>query len=224
MPTLAVMVFPAEEMVLADTLEPLSECRIRVEENAFGTDDSGLYVWIDHHEANELRDVLAADDSITEYELLKQRDGEWLVELGLTDAFLFPRSVIRKQDGTVLQAFAADGYWKLHTRFPTRSALSTVADAFDRFEITVFYESITESSATAGTEDLTDKQRETLQKAIEMGYYEIPREATIEDLAAEFGVSHQSISERLRRAQQCIAKRQLRSQIPDSPDVEVDMV
>jgi len=48
---------------------------------------------------------------------------------------------------------------------------------------------------------LTDSQREALRVAYERGYFEIPRRASLEDVAGELGISASSASERLRRAQ-----------------------
>jgi hypothetical protein len=48
---------------------------------------------------------------------------------------------------------------------------------------------------------LTDAQREAIRTANRLGYFEIPRTATLSDVAAELGISASSCSERLRRAQ-----------------------
>lgn len=48
---------------------------------------------------------------------------------------------------------------------------------------------------------LTDRQREALRIAYELGYFAIPRRASLEDIAAELGIAASSVSERLRRAQ-----------------------
>lgn len=48
---------------------------------------------------------------------------------------------------------------------------------------------------------LTDRQEEALRIAYELGYFDIPRQAALEDVAAELGISPSSVSERLRRAQ-----------------------
>lgn len=48
---------------------------------------------------------------------------------------------------------------------------------------------------------MTDAQREALVTAHELGYFDVPREATLADVADELGVSPPSLSERLRRAQ-----------------------
>jgi hypothetical protein len=52
---------------------------------------------------------------------------------------------------------------------------------------------------------LTPVQRRTLVVAIEQGYFEIPRQSTLDDLAADLGVSKQAVSERLRRALGAVA-------------------
>lgn len=48
---------------------------------------------------------------------------------------------------------------------------------------------------------LTDRQREALRTAYELGYFDVPRRATLEDVASELDVASSSVSERLRRAQ-----------------------
>ncbi|MFP8951580.1 helix-turn-helix domain-containing protein [Natrialbaceae archaeon A-arb3/5] len=49
---------------------------------------------------------------------------------------------------------------------------------------------------------LTDRQREALRVAREMGYFAVPREASVEDVAAELGCAPGTAAEHLRKAQQ----------------------
>lgn len=61
---------------------------------------------------------------------------------------------------------------------------------------------LTRDGETDGPDDgLTDPQREALHRAREMGYFEIPRTASLAEVAEELGISASSLSERLRRAQ-----------------------
>ncbi|MFW5957141.1 MAG: helix-turn-helix domain-containing protein [Natronomonas sp.] len=46
---------------------------------------------------------------------------------------------------------------------------------------------------------LTDRQQEILERAVELGYYEVPRRATHEDIADSVGVSTTTIGEHLRK-------------------------
>lgn len=61
---------------------------------------------------------------------------------------------------------------------------------------------LTRDGEAEETEDgLTDRQREALRLAYEMGYFEIPRTTSLDAVAAELGITASSLSERLRRAQ-----------------------
>jgi predicted DNA binding protein len=53
-----------------------------------------------------------------------------------------------------------------------------------------------EDSATR----MTDRQREALLTAYEMGYFKIPRDSNLSDVASTLGISAPSLSERLQRA------------------------
>ncbi|WP_049927605.1 helix-turn-helix domain-containing protein [Halopiger goleimassiliensis] len=51
---------------------------------------------------------------------------------------------------------------------------------------------------------LTDRQREALCVAREMGYFAVPREASVEDVAAELGCSAGTAAEHLRKAEAAV--------------------
>lgn len=51
-------------------------------------------------------------------------------------------------------------------------------------------------------DSLTDRQQEVLEVAFETGYYDVPRQASTIDLAAELGLDDSTVSEHLQRAEQ----------------------
>ncbi|WP_049921305.1 helix-turn-helix domain-containing protein [Halopiger djelfimassiliensis] len=55
--------------------------------------------------------------------------------------------------------------------------------------------------------DLTPPQEECIRQALEMGYFEIPRETSTEAVADELGISKSAFLERLRRAEQSVFER-----------------
>ncbi|WP_255151927.1 helix-turn-helix domain-containing protein [Halorarius halobius] len=57
-----------------------------------------------------------------------------------------------------------------------------------------------------GCKDLSDTERVTLETAVQEGYFESPRGATLGDLADRFGVSKPAVSKRLRRGQGKLAE------------------
>lgn len=67
-------------------------------------------------------------------------------------------------------------------------------------------------------EGLTDRQREALRVAYERGYFDIPRGASLDAVAAELGISASSVSERLRRAQTQLIQETVATTWPQLPD------
>ncbi|UPV76892.1 helix-turn-helix domain-containing protein (plasmid) [Halorussus limi] len=65
---------------------------------------------------------------------------------------------------------------------------------------------------------LTDHQREALRTAYELGYFDIPRRASLEDVGAELDITASSVSERLRRAQTRLIQETVAPTWPPLPD------
>lgn len=83
------------------------------------------------------------------------------------------------------------------------SVLQTVADD-DIPAQTVDITPATLSEATSVTVDLdilTDKQREALTLALEEGYYDRPRDASLTELASRLDISKSAVSQRIRGAE-----------------------
>ena len=104
------------------------------------------------------------------------------------------------QRGSILDAEAdADG-WRLRIRFVDREQFDAFRDALDERGTDFELRDLTEPGAPRETFGrLTPDQRDALVAARERGYFEVPREATVRDVAEELDVSHQAVSELLRR-------------------------
>nr|WP_272904722.1 helix-turn-helix domain-containing protein [Halobacterium sp. TGN-42-S1] len=51
---------------------------------------------------------------------------------------------------------------------------------------------------------MTDRQRDVVAVAVDLGYYEVPRTATLDDVAAEVGVASSTVSDHLRKAESAV--------------------
>ena len=58
-------------------------------------------------------------------------------------------------------------------------------------------------------EALTARQREVLETAYDMGFYEVPREASTEDVAGELDLDSATVAEHLQRAERNLLAREL---------------
>ncbi|MDR5656569.1 helix-turn-helix domain-containing protein [Halodesulfurarchaeum sp. HSR-GB] len=76
--------------------------------------------------------------------------------------------------------------------------LNNVGDSVRLVEITSNYDgNIDKRVEQVDLSSLTEKQRSAAKLAIEMGYYQRPRETSLEEMAAELDISQQALSQRL---------------------------
>lgn len=131
---------------------------------------------------------------------VERRDGEVLYALdwdASRDRLLGAMAAVEAQ---LLTGRATGGVWAFEVRFPSREALSRFDERCREAGVDVAVDRIHDPTGAAGERfGLTERQRETLVRAVASGYYDIPRRRSTQELAEEFGVSDQAITERLRR-------------------------
>lgn len=114
------------------------------------------------------------------------------------EGFGCPVADVRAVDGSLIVA--------THVSDPDRLA-TVVSELRDRFD-DVAVRRVVPSSGTDGQDprlvdrgQLTDRQREVLETAHEMGYFDYPKGANASEVAAELDVAHSTFSEHLAAAQ-----------------------
>lgn len=91
--------------------------------------------------------------------------------------------------------------WVQTGRFADGAALDDFREFWQRNSEFTLLRLTREERGEESGDGLTDRQRDGLRTAYEMGYFEIPRTATLDEVAVELGITASSLSERLRRAQ-----------------------
>lgn len=83
-----------------------------------------------------------------------------------------------------------------------QTEIGRTVTAADEAGLNVFLERLTEYRGPRSRLDaLTERQREILRTAYGMGYYEVPREATTDDIAAAVDLDPSTVTEHLQRAE-----------------------
>jgi predicted DNA binding protein len=134
--------------------------------------------------------------------VVNTHDGETLYALDWavsSDAFF--EAVLANQ-GSILDAKGDMRSWAFQLRFESHGDLSGFQESCTAADISVEIERLyNPTKPDAGPwYGLTQPQREALTRAVDGGYYSIPRQMSTADLAAEFDISDQAVTERLRRA------------------------
>ena len=202
MSTISEISIGASTFALGDTLEAVPEATFDVERVVAHDDERVMpFVWATAPDREALEAAFADDPSVADVERLSDLDDEWLYRMAWVSHVQFVVHAITEEGATVLNAQSEQGRWQLRVLFPDRDALSRTYDVCEDYDLDLDIETIYEmDNERHGRYGLTDDQSATLTAAFEHGYYEIPRDVSVADLADELGISHQTLSERFRRA------------------------
>lgn len=132
-------------------------------------------------------EVLWEDDE-EEKTLAQVRTGNHLILLEASRSGVPLETPFEIQDGV--------GEWVLRA---SHDSLSELGSLFDSMGMRYTIEYVRDFEEDDGL--LTDKQRDVVETADELGYYDTPREASLSEVADELGVAKSTCSEMLHRAE-----------------------
>lgn len=194
------LALPAREFELGRALQMEGETTISLETMVpFGDRSIPFFRLYDGRAAFER--TVQNHAAVEDIHAVNTHDGETLYaldwEIG-TDTFF---DGLLAADGHVLEATGTAQTWQFELRFSSHDALSRFQTHCADTGLPVDVERIySPTNPDAGPwYGLTTAQRETLTRAAEAGYYSIPRRIDTQALAAEFDISSQAVTERLRR-------------------------
>lgn len=210
MGTIAEVGIDLDDFALGHTLTSIDDLSCEAERLVADDPERVMpFLWVEApiSALDQLEDAFESDDTVDNVELIADLDTERLYRMNWIRRIDLLVRVLVEEDGTVLSASGTGEGWHLRLLFPTRDALSRTYDYCEtngiRFEVLSIYNIDDNRQGRFG---LTDEQQDTLAAAFEGGYYEVPREADMEELASEFDISHQALSERIRRAHRGLVK------------------
>lgn len=199
---------PADEFALYRTLsvDPDIECEI---ERIVETGDEIVMplVWLRGADHETVAEAITDDPSVQDPSLLTELESEYLYRMDWIADIQLVIQILTGSKATIMDAYGADGWWYLRVLYPTRDSLSATYDFCEDNGLTFEVETIREMDGNpVGRYGLTTKQYEALRLAAERGYFDVPRSVDVNDLADELDISHQALSERLRRAQRVLVE------------------
>ena len=163
-----------------------------------GRAEAAPFVWVRTEDFEGFERAMDDHPRVTAADPLGAMDGWRLYRIDWTPPEELCEAVARA-DAAIVEGGIDGETLRLRLRFP------------DDESVTVFGERCTESGLSMtpvrifrpGEErretGLTEQQRETLLTAFRLGYFDVPRQATLLDIADELDLSDQAVSERIRR-------------------------
>ena len=150
----------------------------------------------------EIVDAMRAHPSVHDHERLESDDRRSLGKYETTDTALYE---FVEQAGFTIE-FPVDvqnGYYEFDLT-GTRAEFDQLRETLDASPLRYELESVV--STTESESLLTDRQRELLEAAVREGYFEVPRECTLAELAETVGVDKSTASTVLRRGEETLLK------------------
>lgn len=146
---------------------------------------------------------LDVDDTVTDWVRFSEGEEPRRYRITLTDRgrelFTYPQW---SSDGAVfLDGHRRRDGWRFCIQFPDEESLQRYVSYCE--DCAIDFSPIRLARSTGSTVDdrfgLTSTQTSTLVTASQEGFFQIPRGCTLEELAADSDITHQALSERLRR-------------------------
>lgn len=201
--------FAHEDGALADTLTTFPNLLVQVVREASTAPSQSVYfLHFEGQDPDAVQAALEEDHTVETASEMAEFDERqlWGIEFA-TDAKLIGPHVT-SVGGFVVDARAATAVveprgWHERWLLPDREALNTIweharSEGFD-FEILELHRQNGSDMQYPGPHKLTEEQRTALKTAYELGYFNEPREAWLEDVADALDLSPSAVSGRIKR-------------------------
>lgn len=168
------------------------------------TDAHVLYIWIAGGDPDDFVAAVRDEPAVVDATLLDTIRERRLYRIELeTDADELVASIV-ESNATMLEATGADDAWSFRLWFSDHDHLARfynacLARGLTEIALDRVY-SLGDRSDRPMAFELTPEQREAVVLAAQRGYFSTPRAASLDELAAEIGISQQALSQRIRRA------------------------
>ena len=198
----------ADEFALAGSLREHPEARFEIcRAVANATDEAFSFLWGSGSDLDGHHQSMQVDSTIQDVDLVSEFDEEYLFNITWKPQVHLLFGVLLDQAGSaLLDAYGKDRVWHLRLVYPQDKSIEAVCEECEDLGVTLDVERVYPLSDTFTRDQfqLTEKQFETVMAAYEGGYYDIPRKINLKELARRLDVSHQALSERLRRGHEAL--------------------
>ncbi|PSQ27797.1 bacterio-opsin activator [Halobacteriales archaeon QS_9_68_17] len=200
MATEATFTVPSDQFPLGTAFNQLPDVTIELERIIPAQDVVIPYFWVRGTEVCDIESAFTEHPGVKEIQLVDSVEDEYLLRvewaLDYDDVF----TVLAETEVPLIEATGTDQDWTFEIRGDNRSDLADFQRRCRELDIpTTLTKLHALTPVETGSEAaLTDTQQEALVLAYERGYFESPREVTLEMLGEELSISQQAVGSRLR--------------------------
>ncbi|QFU82267.1 helix-turn-helix domain-containing protein [Natronorubrum aibiense] len=201
MATEASFAVPSDEFPLGTLFEQLPDVSIELERIIPAQEVVIPYFWVRGTTVDDVEDAFSEHPGVKRIQFIDSVEDEHLLRVEWAVDYDDVLTTLTETQVALIEAVGTDKQWTFDIRGDTRSDIADFQSRCRELDIQL---TLTELHALTpvetGTEAaLTDTQQEALVLAYERGYFESPRETTMEEIGDELGISQQAVASRLRR-------------------------
>ena len=192
---------PAEQFALGHLLEVRPGVQVRLESMVPTGETMIPYFWVEDPDIEAVEEALLESTYVEEASIVDRVGDEALFRVVWAEDVNGIIETITETESVILEGNGHGDNWTFELRFPEYDALSRFYRSVVEKDISITLENVHNPIDQSGPQPnvLTDEQREALQTALEEGYFAVPREITLVELADQLGISDSAVSQRIRR-------------------------
>lgn len=192
----------AKSFTLSQTLTAEPDMIVEAERLATHSTEWALpFLWASGGDFETFHEAMQDDPTVANATVIEESGDSVLYEVEWSDEIINIIDEIINQHANILRAKAHSETWRLQLRFAEDKLVSSFQEHFSEQGRTFTVNKLSHPTAPRQREyGLTAVQRDTLATALHEGYFNVPRDLTIEELADTLGISSNAASQRIRRA------------------------
>lgn len=198
-------------LLRAAVREPAVGSVVVEELDTSGTVPLRAVCWFEGNRPGPFEDALAADKTVSRVTRVAETSRGH--QYNVTSDRQYPEvemyATAVEENGIFVSGIRSVDGWTVRMRFPDRDAFAAFRDRIGHTGLSLQSIRRYDTEPRADRYGVSGPQREILLLAAERGYFDVPRRASLADLADDLGVSSQAASERLRRGLDSLVERAL---------------
>ena len=200
MATEATFTAPSAQFPLGMVFTRLPDVTVTLERIIPAQDVVIPYFWVRGTEIDDIESAFTEHPGVNEIRFVDSVDDEYLLRVEWALDYDDVLTVIAETNVPLIEATGTDQQWTFEIRGDDRTDVADFQRRCRELDIpTTLTKLHALTPVETGTEAaLTDTQQEALVLAYERGYFESPREVTLEAIGEELGISQQAVGSRLR--------------------------
>ena len=209
MVSVATFTLASDEFPLGTVFKELPDVTVQLERIVPDANGNRPYFWVRGTESETIVEQFSKHPGVTDIECVDSVDSEYLMRCrwesqhdSVLDALLDPEVVLLSGVGTTDR-------WTFEVRGESRKSIASFQNYCQDNGIPVTLSEIHSLRPVESKHELTEKQDEAIRLAYKRGYFDSPRQSTLQEISSELGISQQALASRLRRGNRQLVEKTL---------------